>query len=651
MSRTAQELSATNQEPPSEPFRLLVESVTDYAIFMLDAHGHVQTWNPGAARIKQYQAEEIIGQHFSVFYPPEDVSAGKCDFELAAAARTGRFEEEGWRVRKDGSRFWAHVVITAIRSAEGNVRGFAKVTRDLTERRQTEEQLRQSEQRLRLLLESIQDHAIFMLDPAGLVTTWNSGAERVTRYQANEIIGKHFSTFYAAEAVQARHPQHELEVAAATGRYEEEGWRIRKDGSAFWANVVISAIRDQQQQLLGFAKITRDLTERRNTAREQTARLAAEEANRAKDEFLAMLGHELRNPLAPTLTALQLLKLRRGAGVSREHQIIERQIRHMVRLVDDLLDVSRITRGTIELKKERVELRETIARAIEIASPLIEERRHQLDVDVPAGDIVLYADGIRLAQVFANLLTNAAKYTDPGGHIRLLVRAEGGEIVAEVHDDGIGISPELLPRVFDTFVQAPQSAARSAGGLGIGLSLVRSFVQRHGGSVGATSPGPGRGSCFVVRLPLPEAQPIKGRAEPRDGGAPRPSKPSLRVLVVDDNEDALVVTAEVLRMTGHDVRTATSGQGALDLVRDFMPDVAILDVGLPGMDGYELGERLRRIFSSAPPRLIAMTGYGQGSDRERSGRAGFDLHLVKPVDIEVLMRSVDAARASASAQS
>jgi PAS domain S-box-containing protein len=625
-----------------EPFRLLVDSVNDYAIFMLDAAGRVRTWNPGAGRLKQYRADEIIGQHFSIFYPREDVEGGKCEHELTVAAATGRFEDEGWRIRKDGTRFWANVIITAIRTPAGELGGFAKVTRDLTERRAAEEIVRQGEMRLRLLIESIQDYAIFMLDPGGYVTTWNPGAERTTQYRADEILGKHFSIFYTPDALSSNHPAYELKVAAATGRYEEEGWRIRRDGSRFWSSVVISAIRDDQQQLKGFAKVTRDLTDRKNAEREQAARIAAEASNRAKDEFLAMLGHELRNPLAPTLTALQVMKLRGELRSSREQEIIERQLKHMVRLVDDLLDLSRITRGTFDLQKAPLDLCDVIARAVEMTGPLIEDRRHELDVDVPPSALVVEGDGVRLAQVFANLLTNAAKYTDPGGRIKLSVRAEGADVVTEVRDNGLGIPPDLLPRIFETFVQAPQAVSRSVGGMGIGLSLVRSFVAMHGGSVEGTSAGLRKGSVFTVRLPLAKASGAGARGGPHEGAAAGdPLKGALRVLIVDDNEDALVSAADVLQMLGHEVRTAASGPAALEVVEQFKPDVGLLDIGLPGMDGYELAERLRAKLGGSPGlRLIAITGYGQASDRERSRKAGFDVHLVKPVDLGSLLHTI-----------
>jgi PAS domain S-box-containing protein len=639
METKAQRIAPPEEWLSTEPFRLLVESVSDYAIFMLDPGGHVRSWNPGAARIKGYRAEDIIGKHFSTFYPREDIAAGKCEMELAVAGRTGRFEDEGWRLRQDGTRFWANVIISAIRSPTGELLGFSKVTRDLSERRLADERLRQSELRLRLLIESIQDYAIFMLDPSGRVTTWNQGAQNITQYTADEILGQHLATFYPPELAMSEFPQKELDTAQATGRFEEEGWRVRKDGSRFWAHVVIRAIRDEQQRLVGFAKVTRDLTDRLNAQREQAAREAAEQANQAKDEFLAMLGHELRNPLAPTLTALQLLKLRGDIRSSREQQIIERQLKHMVRLVDDLLDVSRITRGSFQLNRGPVDLRDAVARALEIAGPMLEERRHDLDIQVPPGEILVEGDAIRLAQVFANLLTNAAKYTDPGGHIQVLLRTEGDLAVAEVKDDGMGISGDLLPRVFDTFVQAPQSAARSAGGLGIGLALVRSFVTLHGGSVEASSPGARRGSTFTVTLPLLAARTGSAPAQVKTSRE-EPARRVVRVLLVDDNEDALFSAAEVLRMAGHVVRTATSGMAALAMLAEFQPEVAVLDIGLPGLDGYELARRLREELGPRTPRLIAVTGYGRDVDRARSSSAGFDVHLVKPVDIDTLIRTV-----------
>ncbi|MCP3103995.1 ATP-binding protein [Myxococcus sp. K15C18031901] len=368
------------------------------------------------------------------------------------------------------------------------------------------------------------------------------------------------------------------------------------------------------------------------------ARREAESASRAKDEFLAMLGHELRNPLAPILTALQLMRLRGGDHSERERVVIERQVHHVVRLVDDLLDVSRVTRGKVVLKREKVELAEVVAKAIEQASPLLEQRGHHLEVDVPGQGLPLEADATRLAQVFSNLLTNAAKYTEPGGIIHILGRREGPDIVASVRDNGIGITPELLPRIFDLFFQERQELDRSQGGLGLGLAIARSLATQHGGTISASSEGRGEGSTFTVRLPvLGGAQDAAALA-----GASQVSAPVLqavpqphRVLIVDDNRDAADVLAEALDLLGCETRVTYDGPSALQVAPDFQPELALLDIGLPVMDGYELARHLRRQRPQGL-QLVAVTGYGQESDRQRSREAGFDAHLVKPIDFGAL---------------
>ncbi|MBN8281352.1 MAG: PAS domain S-box protein, partial [Gammaproteobacteria bacterium] len=352
-----------------------------------------------------------------------------------------------------------------------------------------------------LFVESVQDYAVFMLDPSGHVATWNAGAERIKGYRADQIIGRHFSTFYTAEDLAAGKCEMELEVAARVGRFEDEGWRLRSDGVRFWANVVISAIRGRDGELLGYSKITRDLTERRRAEEERTARLAAERANRMKDEFLAVLGHELRNPLAPIVTALELAQLSGNGQLSREHAVIDRQVKHMMRLVDDLLDISRITTGKVELRHRPLDLRAVVEKSLETVSPLLEQRRHRLEVAFPDDPVPVHGDESRLSQVFTNLVTNAAKYTEPGGELRISIAARAPWIEATVQDNGRGISAELLPRVFELFVQGDQGVERQPGGLGIGLPVVRSLVELHGGTVRAASAGPGRGSTFTVCLP------------------------------------------------------------------------------------------------------------------------------------------------------
>lgn len=492
----------------------------------------------------------------------------------------------------------------------------------------------ESDALFRLLVANVGDYAIFMLDPAGRVTTWNAGAQRIKGYRAAEIIGRHFAVFYPTVDVQAGKCELELEAAARVGRFEDEDWRIRKDGSRFWANVVITAIRDEAGTLVGFAKITRDLTERKRNEDERAARLAAEQANRAKDEFLATLGHELRNPLAPIVTALQLTKLHTDRHPTRELQVIERQVQHLTRLVDDLLDVARIARGKLELQKQVIDVRGPLASAIEIASPLLEQKGHHFELKVPGHAILVDGDAPRLTQAFANLICNAAKYTDPGGHIAVLIGQRDHRLVIEIRDDGIGIDTELLPRIFDPFVQGEQSSERSRGGLGIGLGLVRALVELHGGQVEARSQGLGQGSRFTVQLPVV----ARGASSHEfDGPLSTAFRPAgkRRILVVDDNDDARMLLADILGELGHDVRVAGDGGGALALIQGFTPEVGILDIGLPGMDGYELAAKLRSALPSV--RLIALSGYAQPADRLRSQAVGFDRHLVKPVEIRRLL--------------
>ncbi|MBX3452532.1 MAG: PAS domain S-box protein [Planctomycetaceae bacterium] len=1009
----------------AEQLRLIVQGTTDYAIFMLDPQGRVATWNRGAERIKQYAAEEIIGQHFSRFYPQDVIDQGWPEHELRVATVEGRFEDEGWRLRKDGSRFWANVVITALRDEWGDLRGFSKVTRDLTERKEAEESLRRSEERFRHMVEGVKDYAIFMLDPSGRVASWNQGAERIKGYAADEIIGKHFSTFYPQEALDRGWPEHELKIAAAEGRFEDEGWRVRKDGSRFWANVVITAIKDDRNQLLGFTKVTRDLTARKE-AEENARRLAEEtaarqvahgererlrvtlasigdavistdaqgrvdflnsiaeelvgwnsgevagqsledvfrivnetsrrpvenpalralregrvvglanhtilisrdgterpiddsaapirdaagnligsvlvfrdiserrrrewelrqreeylrtvvettpacikvvaadgtlvsmntpglrmidaerledvqgksvyslvspeyrevfrqfnericrgesgilefeieglkgtrrhmeshaaplrgpdgslqqlaitydvtdrkrvdailreseeklrllantipqlawmarpdgyifwynrrwfdytgttpeqmegwgwqtvhdpetlphvmeqwkrslsngepfdmvfplrgsdgvfrpfltrvnpfkdaqgrilywfgtntdisefkrmeaalrDADRRKDEFLATLAHELRNPLAPIRNALQILKMPRVEAelIEQTRDMMERQVHHLVRLVDDLLDVSRVMRGKIELRREPVELAAIIARAVETAKPLIEVQEHNLDISVPKESLLLDADPVRLTQVVGNLLMNAAKYSDSRGQIGLTVKRDADQAILTIRDNGIGIPPDMLSHIFELFVQADHASSKAQGGLGIGLTLVKNLVRMHGGSVTAFSDGLGKGSEFIVRLPLLSRQPAIAEAKT----APAPISPisGHRLLVVDDNRDAAISLSMLLRLQGHEVRVAHDGPTALEVATTFQPSVIFLDIGMPGMDGYEVARRVRKTPGIEKTVLAALTGWGQQEDRLRTADAGFNHHLVKPPDPKLI---------------
>jgi signal transduction histidine kinase/ActR/RegA family two-component response regulator len=381
-------------------------------------------------------------------------------------------------------------------------------------------------------------------------------------------------------------------------------------------------------------------------ARAEAALKEAQSANRAKDEFLAMLGHELRNPLAPIVTALKLMELRDGGAASDERRIIERQVGHLSRLVDDLLDVSRITQGKIQLEQAPVDVAAVVARALELTQPVFERRARPIEVALPPHPLTVRGDAVRLTQVLCNLLTNAAKFTPADGRIAVAVRETNGQAEIRVEDAGRGISPELLPRVFELFVQGPQTSDRQAGGLGLGLTIVRMLVQMHGGSVEARSDGPDRGASFTVRLPLSAAT---EQADTQPAARPPMAGTGGRVLVVDDNADAAETLARLLALVGWEARTAADGAQALHAVEAFAPDVAFLDIGLPGMDGYELARRLRGHANARSTLIVALTGYGRDPDRARALAAGFDEHLVKPVAAERLFELLEQrARLNAS---
>ncbi|HUQ04689.1 MAG TPA: ATP-binding protein [Kofleriaceae bacterium] len=434
------------------------------------------------------------------------------------------------------------------------------------------------------------------------------------------------------------HVRSSLERALRSGEPSwREEYRFRRvDGS--WLHVEDRAffLREADGRAYRAIGALRDITPLRQLLeREREARAEAERASRAKDEFLAMLGHELRNPLAPIVTAVHLMRQRGGLAIDRELTVVERQSQHLVRLVDDLLDVARITRGKVELKKEVIDVAAVVAKALEMARPLLDQNRHCLDLDVPFDDLRVFGDPARLAQVIANLVTNAAKYTDPGGNIRIRARCVDGEVELRVSDNGIGIAPDILPHVFDMFVQERQGIERSQGGLGLGLSIVQNLVKLHGGSVSAESGGRGRGSEFTIRLP---AAPTERAGQPRPGHRLSTGSTSQgrRVLIVDDNQDAAGLLAELLEAMGNTTCVAHDGPSALRVFDDFAPELAVLDIGLPVMDGYELARELRCRYPDPQLKLIALTGYGRDSDRQRTREARFDAHLVKPVAVAQL---------------
>ena len=619
-------------------FRTLIEGVQDYAIFMLDSSGCVTTWNTGAEKLKGYAAEEIIGSHFSRFYPPDAIERGWPDHELRMAEMDGRFEDEGWRIRKDGSRFWASVVITALRDNDGALIGFSKITRDLTERKQVERRLAESEEQLRLLVQGITDYAILMLDATGVVTSWNSGAQAITGYAAAEMLGKHFSRFYTPEDIHGTKPWQQLREAHDKGRASDESWRVRKDGSRFWASTIISALYDAERKHRGYVHVLQDLTQRRN------AESLAETARRMH-EFIAMLAHELRNPLAPIRNAVELMR-KRGMGdrtLESMRDTVDRQVATLSRIIDDLLDVNRIARGQFAVIKEEVDLRDVMRRALETSRPLIDSQAHRLSVTMPERPIPIHGDAVRLSQAFANVLNNAARYTSPGGLITLTVEPRMNDVTVRIIDTGRGIAAADQERIFDLFTQVNPADA-GLGGLGVGLALVRRVVELHGGTVRAKSSGLGHGSEFSIILPLSDrraqllpAPPVEQPAKNGNGALRR-----FRVLVVDDNRDAAEALQMLLQALGQESYAVFDGKSAREAAHRLKPHLILLDIGMPDMSGYDLADLLRADFGKDVAVLAAVTGWGQQSDKRLALAHGFNYHFTKPVSAAALKVFLEA---------
>lgn len=755
----------------SKLFRLLAKSVKDYAIFVVDVDGRVQTWSEGSERLLGFSEQEIIGRPCELFFSADDVRQGVPRQEREQALATGRGEDDRWHVRKDGTRFWSSGVTTPLFDEAGALCGFAKIMRDRTSLKRAEEALavqsREADRRRRLYEAALSNTPdlvyVFDLDHRfayvneGLLTLWGRTWE--------EAIGKTclelgYEPWHAAmhdleieQVVATRQPvkgevpftgafgrriyeyifvpvlgeNGEVEAVAGTTRdvtdrraseqrvrQSEERFRslmeqsplsiqifspdgrtlrvnraweqlwdipfdqlaqynvledrqleakgilpyirqgfaglptripaieydpretlpdaVQSEDPRRWISAVIYPIKDSSGAVQEVVLIHEDVTARHR------AEEALREADRRKDEFLATLAHELRNPLAPIRNALQILEIPRvdAAVAGQARQMMQRQVHHLVRLVDDLLDVSRVMRGKIELRKERIELATIIARAIETVQPLIESQEHRLEISLPTDSLLLEVDPVRLVQVVGNLLTNAAKYTEPQGCIWLTARREQDYAVLSIRDNGIGLAPEMLSQVFELFVQADHADYRGQGGLGIGLTLVRNLVEMHDGRVDASSPGLGQGSEFVVRLPLLKRGKLELEQEASGPPPPQVRSSGRRLLVVDDNHDAAISLAMLLRLKGHDVRVAHEGAAALESAAEYRPDMIFLDLGMPGMSGYEAARRIRQMPGLRETLLVALTGWGQQEDRRRTAEAGFDLHLIKPADARAL---------------
>jgi len=516
----------------------------------------------------------------------------------------------------------------------------------------------------RLLVQEVKDYAIFMLDPNGIVMTWNTGAQRLKGYTAAEVIGQNFSIFYTEEDRTGDKPTRELIVAARDGRVEDEGWRIRKDGSRFWANVVISAIHDDSGVLRGFCKVTRDMTKERNTelelreahanmekhVAERTAELSdvnreLEHANRTRDEFLATLSHELRTPLTAIVGWVHMLRAGglKDQQVKHALEVINRNLDAQTQLIDDLLNISRIILGKLKIEPQLVFPAPVVEEALESVKPSIEAKQLRLEIDVDETLGPIRLDPVRFRQIVWNLLSNAVKFTPREGAVRVTLKRIEGHAVFSVSDTGEGIAPEFLPYVFDRFRQADSSRSRKHGGLGLGLSIVRHLVELHGGSVSVESAGTGLGCTFSINFPIPVFT-GEGTAE-RVGKsmAPARSLTGVRVLVLEDEIDTREMIGQALTKAGAVVKEAANAEEALDVLEKNKVDILISDIGMPDLDGYAFLRIVRKAtkdFRKIP--AIALTGYASEEDRLNALQAGFDAHIVKPVELTELLRTIAA---------
>jgi len=624
--------SPVEQKITEDPFKLLVQSIVDYAIYMLDPTGVVTSWNAGAERIKGFQTDEIVGRHFSAFYTKEDQDSGKPQQVLDTARREGRFEGEGWRVRKDGSRFWASVVIDRINDEDGNLMGFAKITRDMTDKRQAQEALLEAERRFRMLVQGVTDYAIYMLDPDGRVTNWNAGAERIKGYTPEEITGQHFSKFYTPEDLDVGVPHTALETARETGRYEAEGWRVRKDGSRFWASVVLDAIRDPEGKLLGFAKITRDMTEKREAQQrleESREQLFRSQKMEALGQLTGGLAHDFNNLLTAMLGAceLGLRNLNDPDKVKRLLEGVRGSAQRGAGLTKQLLAFARAQ----QLEIKRIDLREFFSDVTMLMRPSL---RSNIELVTEISDQLwpVDADAGALELAILNLAFNARDAMKDGGKLKISAhnvvldgKPEGlkGEHVAlQVADTGTGMPSDVMERVFEPFF-----TTKSFGeGTGLGLSQVFGFAKQIGGAVSVESK-PGRGATFTIYLRASHATSADSRTNGENALG--------RVLIVEDDTLVAELAAGMLTEFGFECTVAHSAKEALDrLAGGDKPKLIFSDIVMPGgISGLELANKVRDRFPELP--ILLTTGYSE----QIAASHGFPI-LQKPYEMEKLARAV-----------
>lgn len=610
----------------SEWLQTTLASIGD-AVISTDAEGRVTFMNRVAEAMTDWPQAEALGRFLTdVLQIVHERTRETVENPAIQALQTGtivRLANHTVLISRLGREQPIDDSAAPIRDASGAAVGAVLVFRDVSERKSAD----LARAHLAAIIESSQD-AIVSKTLKGIILSWNAGAERVFGFTAQEAIGRPITFLIPPER-----QDEEDQILARIGRGERvehfETVRLTKDGRRMDVSLTISPIRDASGEIIGASKIARDITDRTR------AEAALRESDRHKDQFIALLAHELRNPLAPLRTALQVMRLAEGdpPRVARARQVMERQLGHMVRLIDDLLDISRIGQNKLELRRAPVLLSDIVSNAVETARPVIDAAGHELTISLPATPVYLDADLTRLAQVLANLLTNSAKYTNRGGSILLAAERRSGEVIVSVRDNGIGLPADSLHHIFDMFSQVDRGLERAKEGLGIGLALVKGLVEMHGGTVSAASEGLDRGSTFTITLPLPRTGEFPSTVEP----APQPALgPRRRILIVDDNRDAADSMASMLELMGHEVRTAYSGHDAVATAESFRPALIFMDIGMPDLNGYDATQHIRTQPWGQNIRVIALTGWGQHHDRSRSREVGCDGHLVKPVELPEL---------------
>ncbi len=627
------------------------------ALYILGTDDYFKRVNPALEKLVGRPAEELLTKPFTDFIHPDDrtvtlKAVEKCKTGIPITSLENRFQ------CKDGSYRWFEWTIYPA-LAQGGMYG---IGRDVTERKQVQEAQRDAEERLRMMVESVKDYAIFSLNTEGCITSWNTGAERVFGYTEAEILGHNNGIIFTPEDRASGAPAQEITKATVTGRAEDERWHLRKDGSRFFASGILAPIRDEAGALRGFTKVARDMTERKEVEEERAklleseraARSEAERTSRLKDEFLLTLSHELRTPLNAILGWSQLL--RRGnmdtAKIAHGLEIIERNVRAQGQLIEDLLDMSRIISGKLRLNVQRIDLVAVIEAAFETVRLSAAAKNIRLHSVVDPLDSIVLGDPARLQQIVWNLLSNAIKFTPKGGRVEVVLERVSSHVEISVTDTGQGIKPEFLPYVFDRFRQADASTTRNHGGLGLGLAIVKHLTELHGGSVKVKSAGEGKGTTFVIALPLVVDKPKEGKPEEFDRNATmraviddtQLALDGVKVLVVDDEPDARELIKLVLEECHAEVITTASAQEALEVLEHDNLDVLVSDIGMPQEDGYQFIHKVRMLGPDRGGKIpaVALTAYARAEDRKRALLSGYQMHVAKPVEPTELIAVVSS---------